>query len=723
VKAQQERFLLGQYNQLLLYPPIVFSIDSKSVKTELYNIQGTLVQSSADVGFFISKKLSEIMLNPNFVLKSKSGLGDVKTTHPNLTVWLWSRSLSSSFSLRTQGFSTDYELINLSPFIESLNVTSNMEGASFSFSIAPIKTSLGKFPEGWKIKKDSVSFNNSKTNPEYRAISHTEDKDLKSKDFFFHNVIQQNDLIFISFEDLAFEENPFRSDLSVPFKGLNQKIWDLIGLVDNNEISISKDGQNEVSINISGRDLTKLIIEDGSYFWATEFGLDGTIRFAGNRDNRIAKRIEAKGFINSFSIANKSIEDSLRFIIGQLANTGLVPNDVFSNYGNRRSTIFVEEVTGRETISSSANAESGDSLNLKTQVNIKLQKQLKEVVADGVWGITKIIVDPQIANLRLVDSALFTEQGSFINYINRICQKPFVEFYTETIADEFYWIARKSPHNKKSITNSIEGIFVQYRELSRVEKSKYTKIITERNSGSASMFGGEFRTNSFVIDIEQLDTIRMNLRFDERAYSWYKFEPRYAFGGSQNNVVSLALLPAVFLPTYTNLYGSRPLNLSSNYVNYIPSNGADNTDNYLNAIEQAYYDLAWLIETNSYLPFTRTGTITIKEDRRIKKGMFIRLKSTDEIFLVNQVSHSISTGQKLDRTTTLQVERGMVEKYIKGAEVEGYGQVGYFDLVKTPIDFIKLRSGAGGGEKYQPINDWEENKRCIDFFLQRRQFE
>jgi len=398
----------------------------------------------------------------------------------------------------------------------------------------------------------------------------------------------------------------------------------------------------------------------------------------------------------------------------------------FQSYGKRRSTIFVNEEIGRETVLET----TGGALNkgAEVQVTIKRTKGLKEVVADGVWGITKIIIDPQIANFRLVDSALFAEQGSFINYINRICQKPFVEFYTETIGDEFYWIARKPPHNKESILDAINGL---------------TKISTDDKTVS-TLAGGEPQGRketvptvqllpSFVINIEPLDTIRVNLRFDDRAFSWFKFEPRYAFGGSQDSLISLALLPAVFLPTYTNLYGSRPLNVSSNYVNYIPSNGEDDEKNYKNAIEQAYYDLSWLIQTHAYLPFTRTGTITINEDRRIKKGMFVRLKSTagkkysandsGEIFLVTQVNHSLSTGQKIERTTTLQVERGMIEEYIEGVEVEGYGKVGYFELVNTDINLKRLRTDLTSGESYQPISHWKENERCIDFFLQRRQFE
>lgn len=727
-QAQSNKWFSGQFNQLELSPPIVFSIDSEKAKTDLYSVQGDLVQNTAEINYFISTQLAGLMLNPQYVLRSRLlSTGDVKGTHPKLSVWLWSRVLSGSLSFSSIGAQTNYELINLSPFIDSINVSSTKEGGSFSFTIAPIKAVFKDNLEGWKLDKNSISFETSKEDLRYRAILPIENKSLENSNYFFHNIIQQNDMIFISFEDLPFEKNNFRSEINVPFSAINSKNWDMIGLIDNNQLTVSKESKANVEINISGRDLTKAIIEDGSYFWATEFGLDGTIQFAGNRDNRIAQRIEAAGFIDHFSIANKSIEYSLRFIISQLANTGIIPNYVLQNYGSRRSTIFSKETIGRETILE----KKGKALNSELFITVKEKKGLKEVVADGIWGITKIIIDPQIANLRLVDAALFTEQGSLINYIQRLCQEPFVEFYTETIKDQFYWIARRPPFGKRSILGAINGEYVNdseeiasdslFKHLS--DEGSLEKVIGSSSEGSFS------RTNSFVIDIESLDTISIDVRFDERAFSWFKLESRYALGGGAENLASLALLPAVFLPTYTNLFGSRPLNVSSSYVNYIPSGGVDGENNYKNAVEQAYYDLAWLIETNAYLPFTRIGQITINEDRRIKKGMHIRLKATKEIYLVTAVNHQMSISNTMERRTVLQVERGMVEDYIQGRDIQGLGKVGYFELVSTPINLKRVRASKevdtriSSGNQYTPITNWKENEAVINFFIRRQQFQ
>jgi hypothetical protein len=719
----------GLYNAIELNAPTLFSIDSKDAILDLYSVQGNLSQPTIDVNYFISKKLVELMNNPEYALRSQNrSMGDVKATFPKVSVWLWSRSLSSSFIGTTRGIASSYELFNLSMFVDQLSTISNKEGSSFSFSLPPIKGSYANDVEGWKMRLSSFKQYGDSRNKQYSAVSSVEDKNMIIGDFFFHNIIQQNDLVFISYEDLPSETKEYRSELSVPFSAIRGKIWDMIGFVDKNSINVSKQNKNEVNINITGRDLTKLIIEDGTYFWATEFGLLGTTRFAGNRDNRILRRINAgpEGMATYFNIANKSIEYIMKFVISQLANTGIVPTEIFNSYGDDRSTIFIRKEDGEER---TTNVEEIGNNNFEIRIKRNKKYRSQEVLAEGVWSITKVIVDPQVANLRLIDTTLLSEQGSLINFVNRVCQDPFVEFYTETIKDQFYWIARRPPHNQQAILDAIDGISLGVTTEQEEIFVEVDGILTRKKFDVSTANA----TASFVIDVDPLDVVSFELEFHTTVYSWYKLESRYAFGGSTDNVSSYALLPAVFLPTYTNLFGSRPYNCFTNYVNYVPTSGKEDVRNYKNALEQAYYDLKWLIETNSYLPFTRRGSITINENRRIKKGMHIRLNSTGEIFLVTSVSHSISISGGMARATTLQVERGMIERYIKGEDVEGFGFVSYFNIVDMPINLKRRRAQKeltsitkdGKLEQalpYEIIANWRENEDVINFFVNRRQF-
>ena len=72
----------------------------------------------------------------------------------------------------------------------------------------------------------------------------------------------------------------------------------------------------------------------------------------------------------------------------------------------------------------------------------------------------------------------------------------------------------------------------------------------------------------------------------------------------------------------------------------------------------------------AYKPFTRKGTITIRGDRRIKRGMWIWYKKTNEIFYVDSVANSaqIQGNGDVDRFTTLNVSRGMIKDFIDSSK-------------------------------------------------------
>ena len=129
-------------------------------------------------------------------------------------------------------------------------------------------------------------------------------------------------------------------------------------------------------------------------------------------------------------------------------------------------------------------------------------------------------------------------------------------------------------------------------------------------------------------------------------------------------------------------------------------------------------DLLFVVETSAYLPFTRKGTITINGDRRIKVGTFVFLAVTGEIFYVKSVSNSISfTNGNIERTTTIEVERGMLREYIDK----------YFQLV----DVKKIREAVAEAETKKEDSNSQfstqssqdgVNKEIWDFFIERQMF-
>jgi hypothetical protein len=84
-----------------------------------------------------------------------------------------------------------------------------------------------------------------------------------------------------------------------------------------------------------------------------------------------------------------------------------------------------------------------------------------------------------------------------------------------------------------------------------------------------------------------------------------------------------------------------------------------------------------MVDCYAYMPFTRTGTLTIRGDRRYRKGLIVYHEPTDEYFYVDSVAQSFrSDAMSTDRTTILNVSRGMKKSYIDM----------YFNIIETPFE-------------------------------------
>lgn len=264
----------------------------------------------------------------------------------------------------------------------------------------------------------------------------------------------------------------------------------------------------------------------------------------------------------------------------------------------------------------------------------------KREVGAGIWQIIDTVIDDEVADKSVVDVSLATSQGSLLNFIQKVCQKPFVEFFGDTYGDKYYFVARKPPFNQSSFLS-----------LNRIEVS------------DKDVYG---------------DTLHWN---NENIYSWYQLTPQWnTIAGSDQFVYSQ--IPAVFFIEFAEIWGSKPLSVVSNYIEFLRYNG-----NWDKIMQYCLEELRFMIDIHSYLPFTRKGTITMKGNRAIKKGMTIYYIPTGEIFYVDGVSQSfVSASGVLDRTTVLTVSRGMVAKYATN-EIKNKSTISYFNI----IDFGDLK--------------------------------
>lgn len=341
--------------------------------------------------------------------------------------------------------------------------------------------------------------------------------------------------------------------------------------------------------------------------------------------------------------------------------------------------------------------------------------EVEEGLAGGIWQIIKLAMDSNVANLRLHDTSISVQTGSLQTFFQKVCQQPMVEFSGDTYGDQYYFLIRKPPFDGETMRKTLEEL---------------------------DLLGEEVDKNNPYY-IRPIDILNANISFGGNPiYSWYQFYPIYEMG-SPNDLQYI--IPAVFFPEFATLWGSRDLTVRSQYRTFVSTDIYDKDNKNENSmygdteVRHALADLRYIVESNAYNAFTRSGTLTLTGNRKIKRGTFIRvnLDGVDEIFYVEGVSHNFSHSiGSIDRTTTLQLSHGMVKRYMfdnisvrnfvrktNEEETEG-GEIGsYFNI----INFGEMTNL----QKYKQMNmdnwrdvisTWKVNLSVFKFFLRKYQF-
>lgn len=360
--------------------PCVLRINPSKVTAELAISQTNAQVNTEDFYAFASEKIQDIYQNEGYSISSSS------KRNPDCTVFGWFKSLYY-VSLDSKGEKTiklekkDFtEFADLSRHIISLATSVTSNGGSFTMRL-PIISSRSEGVEiiseiikkkngekefgsmvGQKgnVSKNEISYEYG--NGEYYAKSSFDD--IESN--YFNWLISSNDILFISFEKLDMElvkENVdwYAGDsdnFNISTK-ISQGIYDMIGLVDDVKV-VTNSQTSESYVEVTGRDLMKLLIEDGSFFFnpstssdpSTVFdneqssGKQGDIREAdmvnNTYNNPINRLRRVTGEIDIFANRiNMDISYILKGVISQLANVEIVPGYVFETWGDER-TKYIE---------------------------------------------------------------------------------------------------------------------------------------------------------------------------------------------------------------------------------------------------------------------------------------------------------------------------------------------------------------------------------------------
>jgi len=577
------------------------------------------------------------------VTSALNGTGvNAKIISMNVRIWIYVKSID--------------KVIDLSPYVLQVVTTKSKQTGEFSVLLAPFYFNGSSFKFG-----DSVL-------EQFNVVSNT-GAQVKP---FQEKFIQNNDIVFIRFERLQKEKNKGeletgkRVELEIPIsKVARNNIWDMIGFVDTCTTSYEAQG-NTKSITIEGRDINKLFSDDGCYFIPL---LNVTDTFSHwyemNEDSIWFKRNVLTGAFSNllWSYQMKPIRECIWFIVNVMSNIGVAKNNVFDSWQDKRTKSY--------------------DLGVKEKQSV-----------NGIWQIFKVFVEDVLEKRVLIDSSIANPNGTLLEYMNRVCQFPLVEFYFDTYVNTIDLVVRQPPFNKDAI-------------LGAYKNGQYITVKTENTYG-------------------------YDLSYDTRSYSWYQLRVMSNHAG-QNNTTSLAFVPIVYLSEYAEVFGNKKMSFTDQYLNYKETEGPKATQSLSNFQAAATNDLIYIMESTAYLPFTRTGTITINGDRRIKVGTFIYFEPTNEFFYVSSVVNNVSfLDGNLQRQTIVQVERGMYMPILSNSfsnvkdrkdnagEESKEVKPDYFKL----IDLTEIRNAAKQAEagKIATLVMPKVDKDQFDYFLNRKMF-
>lgn len=655
--------------QTILLPPTELKRDFIGLQSE------DQVFYFDDFSTFISEKRRELEKDENYIPTLKiygkidgySFNNQVNNINSEFSVWVYCKKLN--------------QIVDISKYCKFVTENSNSFNLVLSYlDRSSLLKSKNSYEENYDVVLSSGFKDNTPTGEYQEGAFYG-----FTRPSLFHEIISQGDIVFIRFETLGIEKKTDESSLEINGYGLQivtkemlpEKCYDLIGLVDlcsQSEEFVS----DSFSVEIGGTSLSGIFEKDVSLFLPIALvsgSSSGNLVFGSSGENSFMRRLFVDGSYGYlWNYGYRTIEDTVKFYLNQLASSAIITEeeDLFGAYPNEKITKVFELLP--------------KSLNKEGVIG---EKKVK-----GIYQIIKVDIDKGVGNRTISDSCVSNPEGSIDSLFRRLCRFPLVEYFTDTYGDTFHIVIRKPPFDQSSILS-------------------YLDYISEIGSKS-----NELEKVPKFVEISSDDVETEELSWNTDFYTWF-WNNDIAFFSDITS--TLSFLPIVFLQEYCYRWGSRPLQYSNPYLKI--EDGKVLLDEKGRA--QIVSDMVYVLESNLYLPFTRRGTITLRKgERRIKKGTWIKYSKTNELYYVDSVSQNASiSDSSVDRTTVLEVSRGMVITYLKDRKVEGVESlISYFRIVDLESFKKKLKDYSNGKIKELEFQkDLSVNKEVFDFFLKRNQ--
>ena len=613
-----------------------------AVVQKLENSDLFMVPKEGGYSAFWEEGIKRLTENDGYVSAVDLGDGVAQQRNLNARIWIYSNSQKRIF--------------DVTPFIVALQTNKQLKSGSFSIELSPINndSAVPEFDIINQFRNFLAEYQGSEGDSK-SAVGVVNRKRIID---WFSATFRMNDMVFIRFEELQVTKNKYFQEnynLRIPYDRLSKDlVWDMIGFIDNVNSSVNFDS-NSYTVNISGRDFTKILQDDGCYFVFPEFIFGAPNNFMVLQDESafIKRNIASGDFIELASF--QTIKSLTSFIFNALSSIQVLEPDNVLHASDRRNEVENNEV---------------------------------EYKTSGIWRIFKAFVDPQLEDRVIVDSSMVNPEGTLHDFMNKICQEPFVEWFVDTWGSGVDLIIRKPPFDKSSILNAIDGF----------NSSKPEKI------------------DAYHV-IEPKDIFSMNLSFDERAYSWYRITANSSILSGVDEAISLTKLPIFYLDQFVKLFGNKRYQVSDNYIHSSYMGGEQSSEKLGKTMQKIVSDFLFVIESTFYLPFSRKGTIVVNGDRRIKVGSFVKLEPTNEIFYVTGVSQEISFGDSLSRQTTISVERGLCIDCLDGTNSYNYFKILNFEEIKKQLN-EKVSGGKSEGVQVTDMVDIDN----FYYFLDKSQW-
>lgn len=628
---------------------VEFPIPKSPLQIEdVSNSKSFLIQG--DFLSYWSENLRKLILDPDYVpdnvvgLDESAGLSTLMQPM-NVRIWIYCKSTDTIY--------------DISQYVMNCTTDKTLQSGNFSITVVPFRSD-----------KNKNGFGDS-----YWDIFNTVTPQGYSVRSFLEKVVTVNDIVFIRYERLKLEKERDSIDVEnikvdsnkLANTGTEYNVWDMIGFIDGcNEVYSAED--NSKATILHGRDISKLFEEDGSYFIPlldieNDEGDEHWVYLGHPQDSWYQRNVITGSYDYLWSYKYKRINEVVWFIINIMSNIGVCKNSLFTSWSDKRTTGY--SVEGQNSMS-----------------------------VNGIWQIVKCFVDSEIQTRVLVDSSIGNPNGTLMEYMNRVCQYPFVEFFMDTYINTIDIVIRQPPFNEKAIMSAF--------------------------------------SNKEYITITPDNVLSYNLSYDSRIYTWFQIHIQNNSLLGDKEQTGLAFVPIVYLNEYVELWGNRKLEVNDIYATLRTIKGAQKEEDFSTMQAALLNDLIYVVESNAYLPFTRMGTIELNGDRRIKVGTFILNQATDEFFYVLNVSNSIVyTENGIDRRTTLQVERGMYVPILEGTATNSIkrldntfptvqGKPSYFKIVN--LDTLRKAAEEAQQGKLTTASSPVVDKNQFEYFLNRKMF-